>query len=196
MDTNTFDQLKIELSVKAKNGVDFILAACVIWSLIAVVWTLPFGAYNLSILTFMVGGLMLPLALLLGKLLKTTWKVKDNPLQPLGLWLNFAQLFYFPFLVFLLLRQPDRFVMGYVIITGAHFFPYAWYYKDKAFAIMAGIIAVGGLVLGLTLSVEQMFVLPLCMAGALVVLAVWIHAGYRKRLEEVAGSAATSTGRS
>ena len=85
--------------------------------------------------TFIVGSLMLPFAFLLSKFLDT---YGCNPLQPLGLWLNFAQLFYFPFLVFILIKNPTYFVMVYVIITGAHFFPYAWFYNEKAFAIMAG----------------------------------------------------------
>ena len=71
-----------------------------------------------------------------------------------GLWLNFAQLFYFPFLVFILLAYPEYFIMTYAIITGAHFFPYAWYYKSAPYAIMAGIISVGAMVLGLFLSPE------------------------------------------
>jgi len=179
-----FQKLKIELSIKAKNGIDFITAACIIWLGIAFIWSLSFSAYDKSVLTFIVGGLLLPLALLLSKVFKTTWKVKDNPLEPLGLWLNFAQLFYFPFLVFMLIKTPEYFVMGYVIITGAHFFPYAWYYHEKAFAVMAGIISVGAFFLGLSLSPESMFVLPMSMSAALLVLAVWIYLGYRKKLAE------------
>ncbi|MFZ6010636.1 MAG: DUF7010 family protein [Bacteroidota bacterium] len=91
-----FDNLRIELSIKSKNGLDFILAASVIWIAIAYVWTLPSKPYDKSILTFIVGSFMLPLALLVSKMVKTTWTNKNNPLQPPGLWLNFAQLFYFP----------------------------------------------------------------------------------------------------
>jgi hypothetical protein len=182
MTTTDLDNLKLELSIKAKNGVDFISAACIVWLLIAYVWTLPFSSYDKSVLTFIIGSLLLPLALLLSKVLKTTWTVKNNPLQPLGLWLNFAQLFYFPFLVFVLLRQPDYFVMTYAIITGAHFFPYAWYYKEIGFAVMAGVISVGSLLLSLSLTPEQMYLVPLAMAGALGLLAVWIYGSFSKKL--------------
>ncbi len=124
---DNLDALRIELSTKSKNGLDFTLSACIIWAAIAYLWTFPYTPYNKSILTFIVGSLMLPLALFFSKLLKTIWTNKDNPLQPLGLWLNFAQLFYFPFLIFTLIKMPEYFVMVYVIITGAHFFPYAWF---------------------------------------------------------------------
>jgi hypothetical protein len=128
-----FDRLRLELSVNAKNGVDFIVSATLVWTILGYIWTLPYSAYNRSVLTFIAGSLTIPLAFALSKIFKTSWKSPGNPLEPLGLWLNFAQLFYFPFLVFVLLTQPKFFIMTYAIITGAHFFPYAWYYKSTAY---------------------------------------------------------------
>jgi hypothetical protein len=179
MDTASFDRLRLELSVNAKNGVDFITSATVVWLILGYIWTLPYSAYNRSVLTFVAGSITIPLAFALSKVFKTKWKSPGNPLEPLGLWLNFAQLFYFPFLVYMLLSDPQFFIMTYAIITGAHFFPYAWYYKSLPFAIMAGVISVGALVLGLALPADQMYVLPFAMAGALAVLAVMLLASWR-----------------
>ena len=186
MNTSDLEELKLELSLKAKNGINFIIAASMVWFLIAYVSTLPYEAYDKSVLTFIVGGIMLPLAWGLSQLLKTEWTVKDNPLQPLGLWLNFAQLFYFPFLVLMLIRLPDYFVIAYVIITGAHFFPYAWFYNEKAFAIMAGVISVGALAIGLNVAADEMFIIPAFMGMALALLAIWIFASYRRKQKLVA----------
>ena len=186
MDTASFDRLRLELSVNAKNGVDFIVSATVVWTLLGYIWTLPYSAYNRSVLTFMAGSITIPLAFALSKVFKTKWKSPGNPLEPLGLWLNFAQLFYFPFLVFMLLTDPQFFIMTYAIITGAHFFPYAWYYKSLPFAIMAGVISVGAFVLGLALPADQMYVLPFAMAGALAVLAVMLLASWRANTRTLA----------
>lgn len=183
MNTSDLEALKLELALKAKNGVNFIIAASMVWLLISYVWTLPYSAYDKSVMTFIVGGLMLPLAWALSKVFKTVWTVKDNPLQPLGLWLNFAQLFYFPFLILMLLKFPEYFVITYVIITGAHFFPYAWYYNEKAFAIMAGVISMSALLLGLNVAEDKMFIVPLCMSGALLFLAAWIFLSYKQKLK-------------
>ena len=117
------DALRLELSVKAKNGLDFIVAASLVWAAIAFVWTLPYAVTTKGFITFFMGALTLPLALLLSKVFGTTWTLKHNPLQPLGLWLNFAQLFYFPFLVFMYSKYPQHFLMTYGIITGAHSSP-------------------------------------------------------------------------
>ncbi|HSH04382.1 MAG TPA: hypothetical protein VLL52_17865 [Anaerolineae bacterium] len=182
MTNEQFVSLKKELSLQAKNGIDFIAAATIIWLAVAVIWTLSWPAYDRSVWTFIVGGPMLPLAFLLSKLFKTNWTVADNPLQPLGLWLNIAQLFYFPFLVFILLHDPDYFVMTYAIITGAHFFPYAWFYDEKAYAVMAGVIVVGALLLGLNVAVDNMFLIPLYTAVCLLILGGALYYSYRHKV--------------
>ena len=184
MNQEDLNQLRLELVLKAKNGIDFIIAASITWFAIAYIWTLPFTSYDKSVLTFIVGGLMLPMAYGLSKVLKTQWKVPDNPLQPLGLWLNFAQLFYFPFLVFVLLKQPDYFIMTYVIITGAHFFPYAWFYNEKPYAVMAGIISVGALLIGLNIEAPQMYLLGIFMGLGLLFLVGLLYLAYKRKLKK------------
>jgi hypothetical protein len=180
MNKNELDKLRLELSVKAKNGLDFILSAILIWSIISFIWTLPYTTYSKSVLTFIAGGPMLPLAFLISKLIKTTWTVKGNPLEPLGLWLNFAQLFYFPMLVFVLIKQPEYFVMCYVIITGAHFFPYAWFYNTKAFAVIGGVSSVGAMFVALYVQPEDIYLIPVVMVVSLVILAIWLYQSYNK----------------
>jgi hypothetical protein len=36
------DALRMELSIKAKNGIDFIIAVSITWLIITYVWTLPY----------------------------------------------------------------------------------------------------------------------------------------------------------
>ncbi|WBA42286.1 DUF7010 family protein [Hymenobacter canadensis] len=175
-----FEALRLELSVKAKNGLDFIVAATVVWVAIAFVWAQPNSATQNSFITFMVGAAVLPLAGLLSRAFGTTWKLPHNPLQPLGLWLNFAQLFYFPFLLFVFSRYPQHFIMTYGIITGAHFFPYAWFYQAWPYAFMAGLIPVGCLVLGLRVAAPDLYLIPTFVAGALLVLGGLLVLSYRR----------------
>ncbi|GAA4381620.1 DUF7010 family protein [Hymenobacter koreensis] len=175
-----FDALRLELSVKAKNGVDFITAASLLWASIAGIWALPYSVSQKALFTFIVGGLMLPLALLLSKLFKTTWTVKSNPLQPLGLWLNFAQLFYFPFLIFVYIKAPQYFIMSYGIITGAHFFPYAWFFNQKAYAVWPGLIAFGCMFIGLRVSLDHLYLIPAFVAVSLLTLAVVLFFAHQR----------------
>ena len=183
MNSKNLDELKFELSLNAKSGIDFIISACITWFVIAYLWTLPYSSYNKSVLTFIIGSLMIPLALIMSKILKTNWKTKNNPLQPLGLWLNFAQLFYFPFLVFILIKQPDYFIMTYAIITGAHLFPYAWFYDKKSYAIAAGVIPVGALLIALGVPTEKMYFVPFYTGSILFFLALFLS--HKRKLGEI-----------
>jgi hypothetical protein len=174
MEQNSLAKLKTEIQFQAKNGIDFILSAGILWLMITYIWTLEYTSYNGSIFTFMIGAILLPIALGLSKILKTNWKVKDNPLQPLGLWLNFAQLIYFPFLIFILIKYPDYFVMSYAIITGAHLFPYAWFYDEVGYAVWAIIISIGSLLITLNSEIEKIWIVPLYTSIMLFTLAGWI----------------------
>lgn len=174
MEQISLKKLKWEIQLQAKNGIDFIFSAGIVWFAIYLIWALNYTSYQKSILTFIVGVLLLPLAFGLSKILKTNWKVKNNPLQPLGLWLNFAQLIYFPFLIFILLKCPDYFIMAYAIITGAHLFPYAWFYDEIGYAITAVLISVGSLIIALNVSVENIFYIPIFTSVTLLILGIWI----------------------
>lgn len=74
-----------------------------------------------------------------------------------------------------------HYFMTYGIITGAHFLPYAWFYRENGYAVMAGLIPVGSLLLALTLAPEKMFLIGIFIAALLVVLAVWLWRSARRR---------------
>ena len=184
MEQHSLSKLKLEIQLQAKNGIDFILSAGILWLIISYLWTLNYTSYNKSILTFMVGAILLPLAFGLSKILKTNWKVKDNPLQPLGLWLNFAQLIYFPFLIFVLIKYPNYFIMAYAIITGAHLFPYAWFYDEIGYAVSAILISAGALLIALNVEYEKIWFVPLFTSVMFFLLAVWIFISFKKLQEK------------
>jgi len=184
MTANELDNLRIELSIKAKNGIDFTLGAGIIWFVIAYVYTLRFSSYDKSILVFIVGAPLLPLAFLLSKIFRTNWKIAENPLQPLGLWLNFAQLIYFPFLIFTMIKMPDYFIMSYAIITGAHLFPYAWFYKTRWYAIFGGLIALIVMIAALNLPNEKMYLIAIITGSLLFLLTLFLYADAIKKLKD------------
>ena len=175
-----FENMKFEIKLKAKNGIDFIFAASITWFGIFLIWRfLTNTSYDKSILTFMFGAILLPLAFGFSKIVKTNWKIKNNPLQTLGLWLNFAQLIYFPFLIFIMIKYPDYFIMAYAIITGAHLFPYAWYYDEIGYAIIAVLISVGAMLIALIVGVTEIYYIPILIAISLFILGSWLTIRHR-----------------
>lgn len=182
---NGLEKLKIEIQVKAKNGIDFILAATIIWFGIFLIWKFSnYSLYNKSMFTFILVSLLTPSALLLSKVFKTNWKIKDNALQPLGLWLNFAQLIYFPFLFFILIKYPNYFLMTYAIITGAHLFPFTWFYNEIGYAVASVIISVGSMIIALAVQPDKFFYIPIFTALALLILGIKISIRNRKMQKE------------
>ncbi len=181
-------KLKLEIQLKAKNGIDFIFAAGITWFGIFLIWKFTNNtSYEKSVFTFIIGAILLPLALGFSKILKTNWKIKDNALQPLGLWLNFAQLIYFPFLIFILIKYPDYFIMAYAIITGAHLFPYTWFYDEIGYAVAAVIISIGSMLIAINVEPIDIFYIPIFTASILLILGIWILIRYhRLRKQNVA----------
>lgn len=180
-----FEKMKLEIKRKAKNGIDFIFSASITWFGIFFIWRfLTNSSYDKSVLTFMFGAMLLPLALVFSKIFKTNWKIKNNPLQPLGLWINFAQLIYFPILIFILIKYPDYFIMTYAIITGAHLFPYAWYYDEIGYAIIAILISVGALLVALFVAVSKIFYIPILTATSLLMLGLWLTLRHRVMIKK------------
>lgn len=182
MNQHAFDQFRLELSVKAKNGINFIMAATICWGLIALIWMNQGNPTQQALFTFFAVGPMMPFAWLFSKILKTVWTVENNPLNPLGLWLNFSQLFYFPFVFIAFNSNPAQMPMALAIITGAHLFPYAWFYKTSAYAVMAGVISVGAAIIG-SVCENGSFWVAVFMVTMLAILAVmlWYSAKRNER---------------
>lgn len=102
------NELRNELGIRCKNGLPFLLAATIVWSLVLVVFLLPYGIESKNILTLYSTGITFPLAILISKVIKADWKVNDNPLGMLGLYINLAQLMYFPILFFTFAKAPNQ----------------------------------------------------------------------------------------
>ena len=195
MNIESLNRLRQTLSVELKNGLNFTLAAAIVWIIIFFIWRSGLTSYDKSVLTFMTGALMLPFALLFGRLFKATLKDKNNPLQPLGLWLNFSQLFYFPILVFTLIKIPDYFLMVLAIITGAHFFPYAWFYKAIAYAVFSGVLSIGAMFLALYLPVENMYFIAAFMSISLFILTVFLYLDSSRKISKNEDQLIVQTGK-
>ena len=167
---NTIQQLKLQIQAEALKGIDFILAATIMWYCISFIWISSMPLETKCIYTFITGSVLLPLAYLFSKIFKTNWKIKNNALQPLGLWLNFAQIIYFPLLIFILMYQTEYFIMAYAIITGAHLFPYAWFYDSKWYAIVGTLISISSFFIAVYFQ-NSISIIPFFTAVSFLILA-------------------------
>lgn len=179
------EDYKNELSIRCKNGLPFILSATIIWSIVLLIFLLPYEIRIKNILTFYSTGIMFPLAILISKVIKAHWKVNDNPLGMLGLYLNLAQLMYFPILFWTFSKNPNQMIILFAVITGAHFFPFGWFYYTKAYAVMAPVISILIIMIGWNLDIARLWCIPLSMIVLLIILNIWLYIGYNVKLKSL-----------
>ncbi|MCE7791843.1 hypothetical protein K8O68_05345 [Salipaludibacillus sp. CUR1] len=174
-------QSRNNLSVISKNGIGFLLSAVVIWAIITIIFLQPIEIHSKNIYMLFSTGLMFPLSVGMSALIKADWRLKNNPLGNLGLYLNLAQLIYFPILFWGIIKSPNDAIVFFAIITGAHFFPYGWFYNAKPFYVMAPVISVAIMGLGLYLNGDNLWVIPLSMTLLLLLLISWLSIDYKKK---------------
>ncbi|MDG3584115.1 DUF7010 family protein [Galbibacter pacificus] len=180
MEKTQFKKLKREYQLANKNGIDFIISAGIIWFGFFIIWALDFKAFQKGICSFIWGAALTPLAIGISKILKTRWNVKKNPLQSLGPWLHFAQMIYFPILIFILLKSPQYFIMAYAVMIGANLFPYAWFYDEMGYFVSAILISVGAVIMALTVPVGKIYYIPLFAFLVFLIFAIRVYRNYKK----------------
>ncbi|ARK23347.1 hypothetical protein SporoP37_00670 [Sporosarcina sp. P37] len=168
-----------DISIRGKNGIAFLLSAVVIWSIITVIFLQPIEMSQKNIFMMFSTGLMFPLSLALSKLLNADWKFDDHELGVLGLFLNLAQIIYFPILFWAMIKSPYDAIMIFAVITGAHFFPYGWFYNAKPYYYAAPIIAMSMMFLGLYAAPDHLWLLPFFMTVLLLMLVISLYLDFR-----------------
>jgi hypothetical protein len=182
------NKIKNELSVRGKNGIGFLLSAVVIWTIITIIFIQPIEIDRKNIYMLFSTGLMFPLSVGISTIIKADWKLKDNPLGQLGLYLNLAQVIYFPILFWGIIKSPNDAIMVFAIITGAHFFPYGWFYNAKPFYAMAPIISILIMFLGLYIDGDILWLEPLSMVILLLLLILWLLLDYKGKIKGIQSS--------
>lgn len=175
MTKEAFDELRIELSIKLKNGIPFLLGGCVVWLLIFVIWIFGKNIFYNNLSTAILSGMVSIFAFVFSKITKIPYSVPENPLGILGLILSLSSIFYIPFNFLLLFKVPDYFVISLATITGAHFFPYFWFYKTKWYGIFAGVITVSIFLMGVFLPNGKEYVVALFMFILLGLLSIILY---------------------
>jgi hypothetical protein len=175
MTKNEFDELRVELSIKMKNGVPFILGGSIVWLLTFIIWFLGKNIFYNNLATAILSGMVSIFAFIFSKAMKIPYSVPENPLGILGLILSISSIFYIPFNFLLLFKVPEYLIISMATITGAHFFPYFWFYKTNWYIIFSGIIIMAILFMGIFLPFDKIYFLPLFMFITLGILSIILY---------------------
>jgi len=146
MDTQ---QLIVDCSIKQKKGLHFIVASILIWALIAVIHATSLNIEQKNILTFCCSAVLFPVAWLLSKWLGIDFQGKGNPLTKAGILFSVNQMLYILIAMWVFAAVPEKMLMVYAMIFGAHLMPFSWLYDSKGYLAFSIIIPIAALIIGL-----------------------------------------------
>lgn len=159
------DELRNNIIVRQKKGLPFILASVVIWLLITIVADIDLNIGLKNLLVFCCSAPLLPISWLIGKRIGVDIFEKGNELSQLGLLFTLNQVLYLLIVAWVFNAVPDKMIMVFAMVFGAHLLPYSWLYKSKAYRFFAILIPILALALGSLCS-------GVIVAGAMVVVEI------------------------
>lgn len=142
-------ELRIEYAVKQKKGLPFVMAGIVLWAVMLVTFLTDLDLSAKNIISACCSALLVPVSLLFGKLLKVNTFSKENPLSSPSTLAALNQVMYLPIVVWAMYAVPDKMIMTYAIICGAHFLPYSWLYFSPTYFYAPIVIPIASLLLGI-----------------------------------------------
>ncbi len=156
-------ELKIDNTKKSKRGLSFIIASVIIWVAVLCVHlsTLPILSKNL--LTFCCSTPLVPMAYFISKLIGVDFQNKDNPLTKLGILFAVNQMLYILIAMWVYAAVPEKMLMVYAMIFGAHLLPYGWLYQSNTYYVLSVLVPILVLVVGcncptVTIAILMLFI--------------------------------------
>ena len=142
------ETLRNEIVIKQKKGLPFIGASVVIWLLILIVIILDLPQDKENLLVFCCSCPLLPISWIIGKVIKVDIFDKSNPLGNVGFLFTCNQFLYLLIVMWVFSVVPDKMVMVYAMVFGAHLLPYSWLYKSLSYRIFSIAIPIVSLIIG------------------------------------------------
>ncbi len=143
------NELRDDCASKQKRGIHFIIASVMIWAGIAAVHLSPMNLLAKNLFTFCLSAPLLPIAFLVSKMLKIDFQNKSNPLTPLGILFSVNQMAYLLIAMWVYNALPEKMLMVYAMIFGAHLMPYSWLYRSRSYLALSLLVPLFALTVGL-----------------------------------------------
>lgn len=141
-------KLRADCAVRQKKGIHFILASVIVWFVVALIHASSLPIESKNMLTFICSSPLMGVAMLLAKPLRIDFQGKGNPLTVLGILFSMNQMIYLLIAMWVFAVMPEKMLMVYAMICGAHFLPYGWLYGSMSYMVMSVLIPVASLMIG------------------------------------------------
>lgn len=143
------NNLKVEYAVKQKKGLPFIMASAVLWTIMLIAFLTDLDIAAKNMIAMCCSALLMPVGMFFGKIIKVNIFSKENPLNSLSIVAALNQLLYLPIVLWAMCAVPDKMIMVYAIVVGAHFLTYYWIYFSPTYFYASIIIPIVSLILGM-----------------------------------------------
>ena len=163
------DLLRNDCARKQKKGLPFILTSILIWTGILCVHLTGLPILTKNLLTFCCAAPLVPVAFLISKLIGVDFQGKGNPLTKLGLLFTMNQILYLLIAMWVYHAVPDKMLMVFSMIFGAHLMPYSWLYLSKSYFVFSIAVPILSLIVGLCF---KPFVLAAVMIGVEILFSI------------------------
>ena len=166
------NELIKDCAQRQKRGLHFIMASVVIWGLILAIQLTDLTMEQKNLFTFCCSAVLFPLAWGLSKVLKIDFEGKGNPLTKAGILFSINQMLYILIAMWVFAAVPEKMLMVYAMIFGAHLMPFSWLYQSKGYLVFSIAIPILALIVGL---MYAPFVLAIMMLVIEAVFSVWLY---------------------
>jgi len=177
--TKSLVQLQDEIIESAKRGYPILLSAAAFFVVMgALAGILPSRLLGLAWIFGMM--VIFPVGVGLGRLVGARVMTTDNALGTLGGLVAGTQAFFIPVFIVIYQFTPRYLPLAVGLLGGAHFLPYAWIYRSRAYVFVTIGTGLSALIFG-TAFVSQAYVaVPLAMAAVFALAVIWIRAENRR----------------
>ena len=143
------NELQTDCARRQKKGLHFILASIVIWGLLLGIYLTHLTIGQKNLLTFCCSAVLFPLAWGFSRMLGIDFEGKGNPLTKAGILFSVNQILYILIALWVFAEVPEKMLMVYAMIFGAHLMPFSGLYQSKSYLVLSIVIPILSLVLGL-----------------------------------------------
>lgn len=134
---------------RQKKGLHFILTSILIWAMICAVHLTDMPIDTKNLITFCCSAVLFPLAWMLSKVLKIDFEGKGNPLMKAGILFSINQMLYILIVMWVYAAVPEKMVMVYAMVFGAHLMPFSWLYDSRSYMVFSIVVPILSLIVGL-----------------------------------------------
>lgn len=134
---------------RQKKGLHFILTSILIWAMICAVHLTDMPINLKNLITFCCSAVLFPLAWMLSKVLKIDFEGKGNPLTKAGILFSINQMLYILIVMWVYAAVPEKMVMVYAMVFGAHLMPFSWLYDSRSYMVFSIVVPILSLIVGL-----------------------------------------------